>query len=155
MGQDLRKHFRLLLVLPRFREPRDFGGLDLGRRLNLQLTSHFFDFRLASHLGGEEAGGSGGVDGARAKGGPISRGGTYLVGEKGPELITASRSGYVNPNGSTGGASIGTLNISAPVTVTGGAADPEAIAQKVARTIEEKVRETFRGVFADAGMRFS
>ncbi len=106
-------------------------------------------------FGGEEAGGSGGVDGARAKGGPISRGGTYLVGEKGPELITASRSGYVNPNGSTSGASIGTVNISAPVTVTGGAADPEAIAQKVARTIEEKVRETFRGVFADAGMRFS
>ncbi len=36
------------------------------------------------------------VDGARAKGGSISRDGTYLVGEKGPELITPSRAGFVN-----------------------------------------------------------
>jgi DNA-binding protein YbaB len=36
------------------------------------------------------------VDGARAKGGPIDRKGTYLVGEQGPELITPSRAGFVN-----------------------------------------------------------
>lgn len=96
-----------------------------------------------------------GVDGQRAKGGRISGGGTYLVGEEGPELITPSRSGYVHPNGSTGGASIGTVNISATVTVNGRADDPDAIAQKVASTIEAKVREAFRGVFADTGMRFS
>jgi hypothetical protein len=39
------------------------------------------------------------VDGARADGGPISRDGTYLVGEEGPELITPSRSGFVNTFG--------------------------------------------------------
>lgn len=39
------------------------------------------------------------IDGARADGGPISRGGAYLVGEEGPELITPSRSGFVNTHG--------------------------------------------------------
>jgi hypothetical protein len=39
------------------------------------------------------------IDGARADGGPISRDGTYLVGEEGPELVTPSRSGFVNTFG--------------------------------------------------------
>ena len=37
-----------------------------------------------------------GIDGARKDGGPVRRGGTYLVGEAGPELITPSRNGYVH-----------------------------------------------------------
>jgi hypothetical protein len=36
------------------------------------------------------------LDGARAKGGPVSRGGSYLVGEDGPEVITPSRAGFVH-----------------------------------------------------------
>ena len=39
------------------------------------------------------------IKGPRAKGGPISRGNTYLVGEDGPELMTATKSGYIHPNG--------------------------------------------------------
>jgi hypothetical protein len=39
------------------------------------------------------------IDGARADGGPIGRDGTYLVGEEGPELVTPSRSGFVNTFG--------------------------------------------------------
>lgn len=39
------------------------------------------------------------VDGARADGGPVRSGGTYLVGERGPELFTPSRSGTITPNG--------------------------------------------------------
>ncbi len=41
--------------------------------------------------------------GARAGGGPVVPGKTYLVGERGPEFITANRSGFVHPNGSGGG----------------------------------------------------
>jgi hypothetical protein len=44
----------------------------------------------------------GGVDGARAGGGPVVPGKTYLVGENGPEFITPRRSGYVHPSGSGG-----------------------------------------------------
>ena len=36
------------------------------------------------------------ADGARAHGGPIAAGGSYLVGEEGPELITPRRSGFVH-----------------------------------------------------------
>jgi len=56
--------------------------------------------------------------GARANGGPVSAGGTYLVGERGPELLTmGARGGYVTPNGGMGN----TVN----VTVT--SADPNAV----------------------------
>lgn len=41
--------------------------------------------------------------GARAAGGTVSAGRTYLVGENGPELLTMGGSGFVTPNGGAGG----------------------------------------------------
>ena len=38
------------------------------------------------------------IDGAQADGGPVKAGGTYLVGERGPELIVPSQNGTVIPN---------------------------------------------------------
>jgi soluble cytochrome b562 len=56
---------------------------------------------------------------ARAMGGPVTAGGTYLVGEQGPELLTlGARGGYVTPNHALGGGGIN-------VTVT--SADPNAV----------------------------
>lgn len=92
------------------------------------------------------------INGERAKGGPISRGGRYIVGEEGPELITASRSGYVNPTGSTGAAApviqLGGITINA-----GSASDAMEIARQVRREIEASMREAFREVYADTGMQ--
>ena len=89
----------------------------------------------------------------RAKGGPISRGSNYLVGERGPELITAGRSGYVNPAGSTVG---GGITVSPVFNMTfNGKADAEDIVQQIRRVLRDEVRETFRGVYADAGLRFA
>jgi len=56
----------------------------------------------------------------RAMGGPVAQGGSYIVGEKGPELFTPLSSGNITPNGSFGGNG-GTINI----TVT--SADPNAV----------------------------
>ena len=39
----------------------------------------------------------------RANGGPVSAGGSYIVGEKGPEMFTPSRSGTIIPNNAMGG----------------------------------------------------
>ena len=39
----------------------------------------------------------------RENGGPVSAGGSYLVGEKGPEMFTPSRSGAIIPNNAMGG----------------------------------------------------
>ena len=36
--------------------------------------------------------------GARALGGPVGAGGTYLVGERGPELFTPNTGGQIIPN---------------------------------------------------------
>ena len=36
------------------------------------------------------------IDGARAGGGDVNRGGTYLVGEEGPELVTFGQKGFVH-----------------------------------------------------------
>ena len=89
----------------------------------------------------------------RAKGGPISRGSTYMVGERGPELITAGRSGYVNKAGSfpAGGITV------APVfnMTFNGKTDSEDVVQQIRRVLRDEVRETFRGVFADTSMRFA
>jgi hypothetical protein len=58
-----------------------------------------------------------GISGARASGGPVIGGGTYLVGERGPELFTPGSSGMITPNGAGGS----TINI----TVQG--ADPNEV----------------------------
>lgn len=52
------------------------------------------------------------VAGARADGGPVGAGSTYLVGERGPELFTPSRSGSITPNHALGaGAPHVTVNL--------------------------------------------
>lgn len=51
--------------------------------------------------------GSSSVDGARADGGPVSAGKTYLVGERGPELFSPGRSGVISPNEVFAGSSSG------------------------------------------------
>lgn len=45
----------------------------------------------------------------RASGGPVTRGRTYLVGERGPEIFTARESGVIIPNGRAGSKSL-TIN---------------------------------------------
>jgi hypothetical protein len=40
---------------------------------------------------------------ARANGGMVSSGGSYLVGERGPEIFTPNGSGFITPNGGGGG----------------------------------------------------
>ena len=56
--------------------------------------------------------------GPRANGGPVTANGTYLVGERGPELLTmGARGGYVTPNGAMG----------ATVNVTVTSADPNQV----------------------------
>ena len=48
---------------------------------------------------------SGAFGGARAKGGPVSSGQTYMVGERGPELFVPGRSGTIVANDKMGGGS--------------------------------------------------
>jgi len=70
-----------------------------------------------------------GISGARASGGPVMGGGTYLVGERGPELFTPGSSGSITPNGAMGGNTI-------TVNVNGG--DPNSIV----RALQDYVRQS-------------
>jgi TP901 family phage tail tape measure protein len=68
------------------------------------------------------SGGHGGISsglkeftgGKRALGGPVNAGQTYMVGERGPELVTFGRSGMVTPNHELGGQGIN-ITINNPV----------------------------------------
>jgi hypothetical protein len=72
-----------------------------------------------------------GISGTRANGGPVMGGGTYLVGERGPELFTPLSSGSITPNNALSG---GGANIT--VNVNGG--DPNAIV----RVLQQYVRQS-------------
>lgn len=54
-----------------------------------------------------------GVAGARAAGGGVTAGESYLVGERGAELFTPSASGTISPNSQSGGRGGNTFNIDA------------------------------------------
>ena len=125
--------------------------------------------RLTGGDGAEVSEGSSGRLEQRAKGGPISRGASYVVGEEGPELITANRNGYVHPTGEgtaagSGGAEAGPTTVSpnfdvsiniAPTITTTERVDPAELAETIGAEMRDQVREAFRGVFADTGMRFA
>lgn len=78
------------------------------------------------------------IDGARASGGPVRAWGTYLVGEKGPELFTAPRSWNIIPNNALGGSASVNINISG-VSINNGM-DLDSFASRlkseIARSIE-------------------
>lgn len=71
------------------------------------------------------------IDGFRAEGGPVRAGGSYIVGERGPELFTPRTSGTIIPNGAGGQ----TVNITIQ-----GAVDPESTARQIARILEQSTR---------------
>lgn len=72
------------------------------------------------------------ITGSRATGGPVSGGGTYLVGENGPELFSPSRSGFIVPNGALGGGgTVVNINVS-------GALDPVSVANQISQILERQ-----------------
>jgi TP901 family phage tail tape measure protein len=92
-----------------------FGGFFQGviqgfERMLSQMASQFLASQLTNLLFGAFGGGTPGIagpignlfGGARAMGGPVDAGRSYLVGERGPELFTPSQSGRIEPN--SGGA---------------------------------------------------
>ena len=74
---------------------------------------------ISPTTGGQLPNVSSGINGRRAAGGPVSAGGTYLVGENGPEILQmGATGGNVVPNNKLGGTT--TYNITT-------AADPNAV----------------------------
>ena len=74
------------------------------------------------------------LSGARASGGPVSAGGSYLVGEKGPEILNmGSRSGSITPNSALGGQTIININ---------GVIDAESARRSIEKLLQNSARRT-------------
>ena len=104
------------------------------------------------------------VAGARAAGGPVQSGKSYLVGERGPELFRAPSSGNITNTMDTvraikaealagaAGRSGGGNTINAPITMSVTAApgqSTEAIAEAVERKFSAKLAALSRGAYSD------
>ena len=77
--------------------------------------------------------GQGGILGARALGGPVTGGNSYLVGERGPEILTmsAGRNGSISPSAG-GGVTI----------VMNGIIDGESARRSIERLLQDSSRRT-------------
>lgn len=95
------------------------------------------------------------IDGARAGGGPIWPGGSFLVGEDGPEVVTPDEPATVHPNGArpAAGAAAAVARPAQNVTIhINGVTDPDAVAERVTAVLDRKARDERHGLFADYGI---
>jgi phage-related minor tail protein len=81
--------------------------------------------------------------GAKAKGGSVRSGGSYLVGERGPELFMPARSGTIIPNNNLGGKGITNnivVNVDASGTaVQGNDAESNEFGEQLAAAIQAEI----------------
>ena len=77
--------------------------------------------------------------GFKAAGGPVKSGGSYVVGEKGPELFTPSSSGHITPNHEMGGANV-VVNVDASgSSVEGDAGQAEQLGSMLAAAVQSEI----------------
>lgn len=89
--------------------------------------------------GGSGGSGTGtGFGGGHAEGGTVRAGVTYLVGENGPELYTASRSGYIVPNDELGGGGT-TVNVNIEGSIYGESYLEDYVVGKLTSTVRREL----------------
>lgn len=97
------------------------------------------------------------VDGARARGGPVGAGRTYLVGERGPELFTPGHSGAISPNEVYRNARVpANSNTEKNVSVTvnavfhiNGATNPKTVSDQVISDLGQAIKSRMEASFSD------
>ena len=82
---------------------------DVARSVFSEIQRSLIRFGVNAFLGGLP--GIGGF--FRAEGGPVSKGKSYIVGERGPEMFTPSSSGHITPNHQLGGSTNVVVNVDA------------------------------------------
>ena len=89
--------------------------------------------------------GVGEVAGARVSGGSVSSGSSYLVGEKGPEIVTMGGSGHVTPNNKIGGGGISvTINDQTTTSTGHDVQTQETTGPEGQRQMQITIRDTVR-----------
>ena len=108
--------------------------------------------RAISGIGGALSGGKGfggflgGLFGKRERGGPVSAGGAFLVGERGPELLQmGSKGGNIIPNSELGKGGGGTTNVvtvnvdASGSSVSGNNADASQLGQVIGQAVQAQL----------------
>ena len=89
--------------------------------------------------------GIGGFFSGRADGGPVSRGRSYMVGERGPEMFTPSASGMITPNHALGGSTNVVVNVDASGSnVEGDTGQAEQLGNAISQAIQAELMEQQR-----------
>lgn len=97
------------------------------------------DFKRRGGIQGVLGGSIASLEG-RAGGGPVLRGGAYLVGERGPELFVPTASGAIIPTGSAGSAGAGATNLNVTVNHTGLGVDSPALQRDLVAALSRWVK---------------
>ena len=86
---------------------------DVMRNMLNKMADAFLNLAIFGNVGGGSI--TGGLLGSifRAEGGPVKAGGSYIVGERGPELFRPSASGNIIPNDALGGSTNIVVNVDA------------------------------------------
>jgi hypothetical protein len=97
------------------------------------------------------------VPAARASGGSVYPGVSYIVGEHGEERFTPDVAGQIDPIRPDVGAGRGAIGDRPPMIFNAtfnvaGITDPEIFVQHVSRALEQRFRQDADGLFADYGM---
>ena len=124
------------------------GVLDNLKRQLIQLALNKAIGAIGNALSGGKGFGGGffsGLFGKRARGGPVSAGGAFVVGEKGPEILQmGSKGGNIIPNNAIGGGDSVVNNISINVdasgsAVSGSSAEGNQLGQQIAVAIQTEL----------------
>ena len=107
-------------------------------QVNTQLRETITFRTQAGFAAASTAATAGRVSGARALGGPVDSGKTYLVGENGPELFAPSKSGRIVPNGSAAYAPI--VNISLGGVVVQEKADIDRLTNRLSEELARRMQ---------------
>jgi len=86
---------------------------DVMRNMLNKMADAFLNLAIFGNIGGGSI--TGGLLGAifKAEGGPVKRGGSYIVGERGPEMFSPGVSGTITPNHALGGSTNIVVNVDA------------------------------------------
>ena len=110
---------------------------DVARSVFTQIQRSLIQFGVNAFLGGLPGIGKF----FRAEGGPVSRGRSYIVGERGPELFTPGSTGMITPNHELGGGSTNVVvNVDAAnTTAQGDNGQAEMLGKMLAGAVQDEL----------------
>jgi hypothetical protein len=112
---------------------------DVARSVFTQIQRSLVSYGVNAFLGGLP-GGIGKFFSGRANGGPVSKGKTYMVGERGPELFTPGSSGKITPNHDLGGSTNVVVNVDAAnTTAQGDNGQAEMLGKMLAGAVQDEL----------------